>query len=67
MIQKPLKAKLEELVQQFIAILKDDKTEDDTQTVEPVEPSNPDEGNSDNTEGEGDPVEPELNGGFGGA
>jgi hypothetical protein len=59
MIEKPLKDKLIDLLKEVISTLKGD-TDSDKETVD----------NKENTENkdddEGGPIEPELNGGFGG-
>lgn len=64
MVEKPLTAKIVSLLKEVIAILKDEKSneEEEVQPIEPPKPEDDEETEDDKTE----PIEPELNGGFAG-
>lgn len=67
MIEKPITAKLVELLQELVSTLKNDKQEDESVTVEtPTTEDDSNDSSGSNTEEDEGPIEPEINGGVAG-
>lgn len=63
-MSKPLTAVIKDAWDKLVEIITSDKKDDDSETIKPEDP-NEEENKQDNGSGSG-PIEPELNGGFGG-